>query len=159
MVKFKCVILILLASLLGTFPLYADGNLQVPPGVVVPDDGEGPAGVVESYAPPRPQQPTQYLPPGTVPGQLPNPNSEIAIDPANANHMQEQCHVLDRDGNGLIKAYMADSGPNLEGDASAWIWVPRGECARLNAGIYAGIPAEILNKINPSDIREAQTIE
>jgi hypothetical protein len=75
------------------------------------------------------------------------------------NPMMEKCKVLDKDGNGLIKAYMADSGPNLEGDAGAWIWVPRGQCTKINHGDFSGVSAMIRAKINPSDITNAQTIE
>lgn len=74
------------------------------------------------------------------------------------NQMMEKCHVVDQDGNGLIKAYMADSGVNLEGDASAWIWVPYGQCAKINAGDFTGISPAILAKINTSNIQQAPTL-
>lgn len=80
-----------------------------------------------------------------------------AASPAN-NPMMQKCRVLDRNGNGLIKAYMADSGPSLEGDASAWIWVPYGQCSKINQGDFSGVSAEIRGKINPSNISDAQTI-
>jgi hypothetical protein len=159
----KLIGLVITALIFTTQPIFADGDLQAPPGVVVQEEGQGPAGVIETYNPNQSLQPQysnqQPSTPQSNPGQssLPATNQAIAIDPD--NRTMEQCRVLDRDGNGLIKAYMADSGPNLEGDADAWIWVPRGECARLNAGDYAGIPPKILNKINPSDITNAQTLE
>lgn len=72
---------------------------------------------------------------------------------------QEKCKVVDSNGNGLIKPYMADSGINLENDADAWIYVPYGECAKLNAGDFSGVSAAIREKIQPSDITEAATTE
>lgn len=74
------------------------------------------------------------------------------------NQMMEKCNVVDSDGNGLIKAYMADSGVNLEGDASAWIWVPYGQCAKINAGDFTGVSPAILAKINTSNIQQAPTL-
>lgn len=59
----------------------------------------------------------------------------------------EQCTIVDSDGNGMIKANLADSGPNPENDPSAWIWVPIGDCAKLNSGDYTGISPSILQKI------------
>lgn len=75
------------------------------------------------------------------------------------DQMMEKCQVVDSDGNGLIRPYMADSGTNLEGDASAWIWVPYGQCAQINAGNFNGISPAILSKINPSNIQQAPTLE
>ncbi len=151
------------ALIIAAQPIFAEGDLQSAPGVVVQEQGQGPAGVIENYNPNQSLQP-QYANPqpsaaqsNTAPSTLPLTNQAIAIDPS--NRTMEQCRVVDRDGNGLIKAYMADSGPNLEGDADAWIWVPRGQCAHLNAGDYTGIAPQILDKINPSDITNAQTLE
>lgn len=73
--------------------------------------------------------------------------------------MVEQCKVVDSNGNGLIRAYMADSGPNLEGDANAWIYVPYGQCAKINNGDFSGVSQAVKDKIQPSNIDEAQTIE
>lgn len=75
-----------------------------------------------------------------------------------ADNMQE-CKVVDSNGNGLIRAYMADSGPNLEGDANAWIYVPYGQCAKINNGDFSGVSQAIKDKIQPSNIDQAQTIE
>ena len=77
---------------------------------------------------------------------------------ANAD-MMEKCHVVDSDGNGLIRAYMADSGPNLEGDASAWIWVPYGQCAKINQGDFSGVDDYIKAKIQQSNLHQAETIQ
>lgn len=76
-----------------------------------------------------------------------------------AGGYMEKCHVVDSNGNGLIKPYMADSGPNLEGDASAWIWVPYGQCAKINNGDFTGVSQAIRDKIDNSNITNAQTIE
>lgn len=73
--------------------------------------------------------------------------------------MMEKCHVVDVDGNGLIRAYMADSGPNLEGDASAWIWVPYGQCAKINQGDFSGVDDAIRSKIQQSNLHQAETID
>ncbi len=69
----------------------------------------------------------------------------------------EQCHVVDQDGNGLIRPGMADSGYNLEGDASAWITVPWGQCAKINAGDFSGVDQSIKDKIQPSNVHNAET--
>ncbi len=73
--------------------------------------------------------------------------------------MMEQCKVVDSNGNGLIRAYMADSGANLEGDANAWIYVPYGQCAKINNGDFSGVSQAVKDKIQPSNIDQAQTIE
>ena len=75
------------------------------------------------------------------------------------DQMMEKCRVVDKDGNGLIKAYQANSGINLEGDASAWIWVPYGQCAKINAGDFNGVSPAIMAKINSSNIQQAPTLE
>lgn len=100
--------------------------------------------------------------PGVVPTPPPNgylqqqQNNKPFVDNAH-NPMMEKCHVLDQDGNGMIKAYSADSGPNLEGDATAWIWVPRGECQKMNNGDFSGVSQSILNRLNLNDNTNAQT--
>jgi hypothetical protein len=73
--------------------------------------------------------------------------------------MMEECKVVDSNGNGLIRAYMADSGPNLEGDANAWIYVPYGQCAKINNGDFSGVSQAVRDKIQPSNINEAITTE
>lgn len=75
------------------------------------------------------------------------------------NQMMEKCHVVDSNGNGLIKPYMADSGINLDGDASAWIWVPYGQCSKINKGDFSGVSEEIRQKIDTSNIQMAPTLE
>ncbi len=105
----------------------------------------------------------------TDPNAVPNPNTvptpvAPTIDngapasPNQYNQMMEKCKVTDSDGNGLIKPYMADSGINLAGDANAWIWVPYGQCAKINAGDFTDISPDILAKIDTSNIRSAKTL-
>lgn len=110
---------------------------------------------------PNSATPNTYLP--QTQQTMPQPSDSTFVPgPADTpadNPMMEQCKVVDRDGNGLIKAYMADSGPSLEGDASAWIWVPVGQCEKINRGDFSGVSAAIRSKINPSDITDAQTID
>lgn len=86
------------------------------------------------------------------------PGYNSNVDP-NQNPEMEECKVVDKDGNGLILPYQADSGANLDNDASAWIWVPLGQCKRINAGDFSGVSQAIRNKIHPSDITEAVTTE
>lgn len=72
----------------------------------------------------------------------------------------EKCTVVDQDGNGLIKPGMANSGNNLENDADAWIYVPHGQCAKINKGDFNGVSPEIRNKLQAGDeIDNAATIE
>ncbi len=61
----------------------------------------------------------------------------------------EQCYVVDKDGNSLIKPDHADSGDNPPNDPNAWIWVPYGACEQINSGDYNGITPEILDKLIP----------
>jgi hypothetical protein len=122
-------------------------------GVVLADDYQsypgqvsGPsAGQIQVYDPPQVQN-TPPMAPQQVPGYQ-NPGAYIEINPAMRRHNLEECKVIAPNGTGLIKQYMADSGPNQFGDPNAWIWVPIGMCAKLNAGDYADIPPEIMDKI------------
>ncbi len=75
-----------------------------------------------------------------------------------SNPYMEQCHVVDKDGNNIIKPYSADSGPNLPNDDDAWIWVPYGQCAVINSGNYNSLTPEILNKLDLNN-HEAETVE
>lgn len=124
--------------------------LAVSAPVFADDTGNNGTGVADSAASADPQVPTPIS--GTL---------DTGSDPNKYQYdqMMEKCHVVDQDGNGLIKAYMADSGINLEGDASAWIWVPHGQCAKINAGDFSGVSPAIRAKINPSNIQNAPTLE
>lgn len=79
----------------------------------------------------------------------------------------EKCKVVDKDGKGLIKAHKGDcktsvqsdknasemqdvhscAGGNVAHDPEAWIFVPKGECMKINAGDFTGISQEIKDKI------------
>lgn len=134
--KFLCIFALVNASC-----VLAD-DLQLAPGQLSPQNN---AGQIQNYTPPQPQSMPDS--PATAPSYQP-PNSEIEINPAEARHGLEECRVVDQSGTGMIKPYMADSGPNAAGDPNAWIWVPLGTCTRLNAQDYADVPQEILDKIN-----------
>lgn len=71
----------------------------------------------------------------------------------------EQCKVVDKDGNNLIRAGEADSGNNADNDDDAWIWVPAGQCAKLNAGDFSGVGPGVKAKIHPSSNVNAATLE
>lgn len=83
--------------------------------------------------------------------------SVTSSTPKQNTTQMEKCRVVDKDGNGLIKPYMADSGSNLEGDRNAWIWVPFGQCQKINKGDFTGVPEEILYKIHDTHIQPSST--
>lgn len=74
---------------------------------------------------------------------------------AEAEVILEKCKVVNKDGRGLIKANKADckaathscAGQNKGFDSESWIFVPRGQCAKINADDYSGITQEIKDKI------------
>lgn len=79
----------------------------------------------------------------------------------------EKCKVVDKDGKGLIKEHKGDcktavqscktsadmqdmhscAGGNAAYDPEAWIFVPKGQCAKINAGDFTEVSEEIKNKI------------
>lgn len=68
----------------------------------------------------------------------------------------EKCKVVDAKGKGMIKEHKADcggsnhsscSGTNEAGDPKAWILVPKGECAKINKGDFAGVSKETMDKL------------
>lgn len=79
----------------------------------------------------------------------------------------EKCKVVDKDGKGLIKEHKGDcktavqscktpadmkdmhscAGGNVAHDPEAWIFVPKGQCAKINAGDLTGVSQEIKDKI------------
>lgn len=81
----------------------------------------------------------------------------LATSPAFAEDHgdMEKCHVVDMDGQGLIKEHMGDcgtkthscSGQSKAGDPEAWIYVPKGECDKINEGDFSGVSDEIKDKI------------
>lgn len=74
---------------------------------------------------------------------------------AGAPDGMEKCKVVDKDGKGLIKAHKGEcatskhscAGHNGPGDPEAWILVPKGECAKINAGDFSGVDDKIKDKI------------
>lgn len=79
-------------------------------------------------------------------------SSSLAI----ADGDMEKCKVV-KDGKGLIKEHKADcktesgshgcAGHNAAGDPDSWIFVPKGQCEKINAGDFSGVSAEIKDKI------------
>lgn len=69
----------------------------------------------------------------------------------------EKCTVVGKNNEGLIKARHADcaspsgknscSSTNVDNDPTAWILVPKGECAKINMGDFSGVSDEIKSKI------------
>lgn len=69
----------------------------------------------------------------------------------------EQCKVVDsKTGKGLIKAHKGScgsaggqscAGSNAAGDPNAFIIVPKGQCAKINAGDFSGVSKEIKDSI------------
>ena len=78
----------------------------------------------------------------------------LASSMALANESMEKCKVV-KDGKGLIKEHKADcttsshscAGGNKAGEAEAWIYVPKGECAKINAGDFNGVDQKIKDKL------------
>lgn len=82
----------------------------------------------------------------------------LSMGTASAGVKMEKCYVVDKNGKGLIKEHKADcksknnscAGHNAAGDASAWILVPEGKCAKINAGDFSDVDKEIQEKIEMS---------
>jgi uncharacterized membrane protein len=63
----------------------------------------------------------------------------------------EKCSVV-KNGVGMIKAHKADcntvngknscAGQNTAGEKEAWIFVPKGQCEKINAGDCSGISTD-----------------
>jgi uncharacterized membrane protein len=70
------------------------------------------------------------------------------------NDAMEKC-MINKDGKGLIKKHKADcssahsscAGQNDASDPKAWIFVPKGECIKINAGDYSSLSPELKAKI------------
>jgi uncharacterized membrane protein len=79
----------------------------------------------------------------------------FSVTSAYAEVATEKCKVVDAEGKGLIKEHKGDcstaahscAGKNAAGDPEAWINVPKGDCAKINAGDHAGIADEIKAKL------------
>ncbi len=68
----------------------------------------------------------------------------------------EKCKVVGKDGKGLIKEFKGAcntsthscAGQNKAGDPEAWILVPEGECAKINAGDTSGVAPSVREKLD-----------
>lgn len=69
----------------------------------------------------------------------------------------EKCEAVDKNGKNIIKANQTDcavkgmhscAGQNKAGEAGAFIEVPKGQCAKINAGDFSGLPADIKSKLD-----------
>jgi uncharacterized membrane protein len=69
----------------------------------------------------------------------------------------EKCEVVDKNGKNIIKANQTDcavkglhscAGQNKAGEAGAFIEVPKGQCAKINAGDFSGVSNDIKSKID-----------
>ena len=68
----------------------------------------------------------------------------------------EKCKAVNSQGTNIIKEHMADcaggpascAGHNQAGDPEAWILVPKGDCAKINAGKFSGISKETMDKLD-----------
>jgi uncharacterized membrane protein len=78
--------------------------------------------------------------------------AETTAPKTNPNANMERCTVV-KDGKGMIREHKGDckstnkeknscAGQNSAGDAEAWLFVPQGECAKINAGDCSGVSAE-----------------
>ncbi len=67
----------------------------------------------------------------------------------------EKCMVVDKQGHNIVKAGKNDcksatnscAGQAKAGDKNAYIEVPKGQCAKINAGDYTGVSADTKAKI------------
>lgn len=89
----------------------------------------------------------------------PTNDQKSTTKPVASKYGMEKCRVVDNHGNGLIKPYMADSGNNLAGDRDAWIWVPHGQCQKINKGDFSGISDETRYKIHDTNIIPSATYQ
>lgn len=76
---------------------------------------------------------------------------------ADAPTGMEKCKVVNAEGKNLILENKADgvgdsavAHQNKAGDEGAWIYVPTGECDKINHGDVSGVDTEIQGKIDLS---------
>ena len=75
---------------------------------------------------------------------------------ADAKPNMEKCKAVNSKGVNIIKEHMSDcssktsscAGHNKAGDSDAWILVPKGDCAKINAGKFSGISKETMDKLD-----------
>lgn len=78
----------------------------------------------------------------------------ITLTTASADVEKEKCKVV-KDGKGLIKegkgqcetSQYSCAGHNKAGDPEAWIYVPKGQCDKINLGDFSGVSPDIKEKI------------
>ena len=78
-----------------------------------------------------------------------------SVQAADDMNGMEKCQVV-KDGKGMIKAgkgacKTADhscAALNKDGDADAWIMVPKGQCEKINAGDWTGVSDDTKAKLN-----------
>lgn len=74
---------------------------------------------------------------------------------ADAHKDMEKCKIVDSHGKGLVKEHKGDcagaanscAGHNKSGDPTAWILVPKGECAKINMGDFSGVDESVKDKV------------
>ena len=74
---------------------------------------------------------------------------------ASADEKMEKC-IINKNGKSLIKTHKSDcstskyscAGQNSANDPEAWIFVPKGQCKKINAGDFSGVSQAIRNKIS-----------
>jgi hypothetical protein len=86
--------------------------------------------------------------------------SGVAIADTSATQEQgmEKCHVV-KAGVGMIVAGKADckttshscAGKNVSGDPSSWIWVPTGDCKKVDDGDFSDLSEGAQAKIEGTD--------
>lgn len=78
-----------------------------------------------------------------------------SVNAADDMNGMEKCQVV-KDGKGMIKAGKAAcktaahscAGENTAGEADAWIMVPKGQCAKINAGDWTDVSEETKTKLD-----------
>lgn len=91
--------------------------------------------------------------------------ASLVSSSAMADDTMEHCQVV-KDGQGMIAAGKADcsttshscAGQNTANDPSSWISVPKGECAKINAGELTGLSPETTNKLSVADPSAPPTV-
>jgi uncharacterized membrane protein len=80
----------------------------------------------------------------------------ISVAVASTAVAMEKC-VVTKNGKNMVRAHKADcqtgktscSGQNTADNHEAWIFVPQGQCAKINAGDCSGLEAEDKAKLEP----------
>lgn len=79
-------------------------------------------------------------------------------DTTASNNTMEKCHVV-KAGKGMIVAGKADckstshscAGKNSSGDPASWIWVPTGDCVKVDDGDFSDLSQDVQAKIEGTD--------